>query len=291
MTTRNEDGPGEVGFFEKPFDDQPLRFRGTEGESDIQVMVVRFNGSEGAVSVAYGVARGATATPGEDFVTSGTLAWADGETGPKFIEVDYLEDAAVEGDESFRLDLITTTGGATISSSHRRQVMIIFDNDEGFLLSDTTVSVDENAGTLQFSIVRSGASNRAASVDYATADGTAVAGSDYSAVSGTLTWAAGDSEFKTIEIPITDDQDNDNDESFTVSLSNPTDGVPLAANSTASVTIVDDDTRWRRGRRRGDRPRIAGVARIAQRICHAQEAMACQRDPGLRSNHRHADFQ
>ena len=120
--------------------------------------------------------------------------------------------------------------------------MIIFDNDEGFLLPDTAVSVNENVGTLQFAIARSGASNRAASVDYSTANGTAVAGSDYSAVSGTLTWAAGDSEFKTIEIPITDDQDDENDESFTVSLSNPTGGVPLAANSTASVTIVDDDT-------------------------------------------------
>jgi uncharacterized delta-60 repeat protein len=236
---QNADGPGEVAFLATLFG-APVR--GTEGESDIQVSVSRFNGAQGQVSVSY-VTNNSSATPGEDFVTSGTLAWADGETGTKFIEVDYLEDAVAEGRESFQIELNTPTGGVTIRSSGRRQVMIIVDNDEGFLLPDTAASANENVGTLQFAIERSGDLNRAASVDYATANGTAVAGSDYSAASGTLTWAAGDSGFKTIEISIINDPDDENDESFTVSLSNPTGGVPLAADSTASVTIVDDDTR------------------------------------------------
>ena len=150
---QNADGPGEFrGFFLEPFDDDHFAFAARRASQTFRSWWYRFNGSEGEVSVSYGIARGGTATPGEDFVISGTLAWADGDTAPKFIEVDYLEDAAVEGDESFRIDLIAPTGGATISSSLRRQVMIIIDNDEGFLLYDTTVSVNENGGTVQIAI-------------------------------------------------------------------------------------------------------------------------------------------
>ncbi len=213
----------------------------TEGKSNISVRVYRNGGSEGEVSVSY-TTKG-TAMRGVDFVISGTLTWADGEAGPKSLHVDLLEDAVVENSESLYIELTAPTGGATISSSLslRRQTIIITDNDEGFFLPVTAVSVNENGGSLQIAVARSGASNGAASVDLATADGTAVAGSDYVAASGTLTWAAGDASDKTIEIAITDDQIDENNESFTVSLSNPTGGLALAANSTASVTIADDD--------------------------------------------------
>ncbi len=237
---QNAKGPGVFSF-------DPLQnfMSRTEGESNIQLAVGRGNGSEGEVSVSYDVVEGGSATLGEDFVVSGTLAWADGDGAPKFIDVDYLEDAVFEGTESFKIELTAPTGGATITiSSHRRQNLIITDNDNeaGFLLSRAAISVSESGGSVQIEVTKSDASNRAASVDFATADGTAVAGSDYSAASGTLTWAAGDSEPKTIEIPITNDQDDENDESFTISLSNPTGGLALAPNSTASVTIVDNDT-------------------------------------------------
>ena len=233
---QNADGPGVLVF-------DPLRnwIPRTEGTSDIQVPVFRMNGSEGEVSVSYDIS--GSATLGEDFVVSGTLAWADGETGRKDIEVDYLEDVVFEGTESFTIELTAPTGGATISSSSslRRQVMIISDNDAGFTLSPSAISVNESGGTLQIMVGKYDASNRAASVDYSAANGTAVAGSDYSAASGRLTWAAGDASVKTIEIAITDDQVDENSESFTVSLSNPTGGLALAPNSTASVTIVDND--------------------------------------------------
>ena len=88
-------------------------------------------------------------TSGQDFDTSGTLTWADGETGPKNIVVDYFEDTAIEGQESFRIALNTPTGGAAIHSSENFKVMIIVDNDEGFRLRATAASVHENVGTVQ----------------------------------------------------------------------------------------------------------------------------------------------
>ena len=88
-------------------------------------------------------------------------------------------------------------------------------------------------------VTRSGGNSGAVSVDYATADGTAVAGTDYPAMSGTLTYAAGVSGNPTISIPITDDGSAEIAETFTVTLSNVS-GATLGTNSSATVNIVNE---------------------------------------------------
>jgi len=100
-------------------------------------------------------------------------------------------------------------------------------------------SFDTGEGTIVNVIVtRSGGSSGVASVDYATADDTAVAGSDYTSASGTLTWADGTSGNQTISITITDDGPGELPESFTVTLSNAS-GASLGANSSATVNILE----------------------------------------------------
>ncbi len=79
----------------------------------------------------------------------------------------------------------------------------------------------------------------AVTVDYGTADGTATAGSDYTAVSGTLTFAAGETR-KTVKIPILDDGVEDDGETFRFILSNASSGVSLS-NEEANVAIRNDD--------------------------------------------------
>ena len=86
-------------------------------------------------------------------------------------------------------------------------------------------------------VARSGGSDGVATVDYSTADGTALAGSDYTAVNGTLTWPDGLSGNRTISITIIDDGMLEPSESFTVMLSNPS-VATLGANSLATVNIV-----------------------------------------------------
>jgi len=80
--------------------------------------------------------------------------------------------------------------------------------------------VNENAGTADFTVSLSAAAENSVTVDYATSDGTAVAGNDYTATSGTITWLAGDSSDKTISVPITDDVLIELAETFNVNLSN-----------------------------------------------------------------------
>ena len=84
-------------------------------------------------------------------------------------------------------------------------------------------------------------------VDYATghADDTAQAGSDYIHKTGTLTFEAGQTEPETIEVTIEGDTTSEPDEKFTVTLTNPTNGVLLGeaagAELKATGTIVNDD--------------------------------------------------
>jgi hypothetical protein len=108
-------------------------------------------------------------------------------------------------------------------------------------LSASTYSIAENGGSLTVSLVRSGGSVGAIGVTIATANGTAVTGSDYTAVNTTVTWADGDVATKTVLIPIIDDGTGESSETFTVSLSNATGGATIGTPSTATVTISDND--------------------------------------------------
>ncbi len=78
-------------------------------------------------------------------------------------------------------------------------------------------------------------------MQYSTSDGSATAGQDYTATSGTLNWADGDFSVKSFTIAITDDPLNEANETVNVVLSNPGGGATLGNQSSAVVTIVDDD--------------------------------------------------
>ncbi len=100
---------------------------------------------------------------------------------------------------------------------------------------------DAAEGTvLNIGITRSGGSAGIVRVHYRTVDGTAKAGSDYVATSGTVTWPSGTSGNQSISIRLSDDDVAEAAESFTVVLSNATIG-RLGLNSSATVNIVDND--------------------------------------------------
>jgi len=106
--------------------------------------------------------------------------------------------------------------------------------------SSSAYSVNENGGTVTITVTRTGGSVGAASVNYATSNGTATAGSDYTSTSGTLNWADGDSADKTFNVSITNDAVVEGNEDFNVTLSGAS-GASLGTPSSATVTIVDDD--------------------------------------------------
>ena len=106
-------------------------------------------------------------------------------------------------------------------------------------LSIADAQVDEAAGaTLEFTVSLSRAASATVTVDWATADGTATAGSDYTADSGTLTFAP-DETSKTVAVAVLDDSHDEGNETLTVTLSNPS-GAYLA-DGEATGTIENTD--------------------------------------------------
>ena len=101
------------------------------------------------------------------------------------------------------------------------------------------VSAGEGDALLRFPVSLSATAAEPVTVAYATEDGTATAGADYTAVSGTLTFAVASTEARRIEVPVRDDAIAEETETFTMRLSDPQ-GATLAA---ATATIVDDDRR------------------------------------------------
>jgi hypothetical protein len=103
--------------------------------------------------------------------------------------------------------------------------------------SAPSYTVAQNVGLLTVTVNRADGS-RNVTVGYTTSDGTAIAGTDYTARSGTLTWASGDTAAKTISLPITSTTPNTSDRSFTVALSNPTNTLTLGTPATATVNVT-----------------------------------------------------
>ena len=107
----------------------------------------------------------------------------------------------------------------------------------GISIADTEVEEDANA-VLVFAVALSRAASSQLTIDYATSDGTATAGADYTATSGTLTIDAGSSS-GSIEVGVIDDEHNEGSETFTLTLSNASSGDLTDASATGTITNHD----------------------------------------------------
>ena len=105
-----------------------------------------------------------------------------------------------------------------------------------------SASVGEGAGTVQLTVQRVSGDDGAVSVSWATGGGNATPGSDYEVSGGTLTWGDNDDDPRQISVAIFDDGNDESNETFNVTLSNPTGGATLGSPATATVTINDNDS-------------------------------------------------
>ena len=218
------------------------------GEAGVQatITVTRTGGSTGAVTVQYGSTDG-SATAGADYTAaSGTLSWADQDAAGKTFTVPVTDDAADEPDETVLLSLASPTGGAVLGAPVAA-TLTITDNDApspaGTLqFSAPTYGVGEAGAQATVTVTRTGGSTGAISVQYASADGSATAGSDYTTAAGTLNWADQDAAAKTFTVPVTNDATDEPDETITLTLSTPGGGAVLGSPATALLTITDDDS-------------------------------------------------
>jgi hypothetical protein len=103
-------------------------------------------------------------------------------------------------------------------------------------------SVSEHGGSATITVSRSGGVTGAVSVLVSTSDGTATAGTDYTAVSKTVSWADGDTAPKTVTVPITDRGLTTGQRTVNLALGSPGGGATLGSPASAVLTILDNDT-------------------------------------------------
>jgi len=193
------------------------------------------------VMVQYATIAG-TANAGSDYTAvSGTLTFAPGDT-TRTITVPVTRDVVSELTENFTLQLSGVLNATLMRAS---AIGTINDDDSATpplpSVSIGNVSTTEGhigTSTARFNVTLSSAASTPVTVVYATANGTATSGSDYTAKSGTITFAPGET-IKTIDVVVTADTQVETDETFVVRLTSAS-GATIA-NSQGAGTILNDD--------------------------------------------------
>jgi hypothetical protein len=219
-----------------------------ESDSTVAVTVTLSHPVDADVTVHYATADGSAAAGSDYTATSGTLTFAGnltnggvGETQKTFT-VPLTDDDSAEDDETFDVTLssvapaLSATAGAPGTAT-----ITIADNDPPGELDFAAVryDVNETAGQASVTVRRLGGTNGTVTVDYATGDGSATAGYDYTPTSGTLTFGHGEVS-KTINVPIAHDGRGETTETINVMLSNPGGGSDVGPNNAAVIGIADD---------------------------------------------------
>ncbi|MCI0690403.1 DNRLRE domain-containing protein [candidate division KSB1 bacterium] len=202
--------------------------------------VTLFSPNDQIVTVDYATADG-TATAGSDYVAiSGTLTFSAGTT-TQTIAVVVKGEALDEPNKIFFVNLSNPTN-ATITDNQGRGTIIDDDPSPSISINDVTVTegnASQGGVNAVFTATLSAASGQVVTVDYATANGIATAGSDYVASSGTVNFPAGTTT-QTITVVVNGDEIVEPNETFFVDLSNPSNAT--IADNQGLGTITDDDS-------------------------------------------------
>ncbi len=215
------------------------KYTASETATKATITVKRVGSTAGTVMVDYQTSDG-TATDTQDYTgVTGTLTFGPGVASRTFA-VTLLPDAVDEANETVNLTLIQRSGDIPLGTPSTA-VLTITDNDTGgkAQLSAAAYSVRESGGTATITVTRSGGTAYPATVDWATSDGTAIAGTDYTGATGTVTFGAGENS-KTFTVTIADNATPQPNRFLNLTLSNPG-GVLLGMQTSAVLWIVDDD--------------------------------------------------
>jgi hypothetical protein len=190
--------------------------------------------STSALTVDYATF-GDTAAANDYSPTSGTATFAAGSSSTT-ITVPTTADTFYELNETLHVTLSNAQNGSIAVGTATGTIM----NDDAMpVLSVANASAFKNSGSISLVVTLSAASGLPVTVDFATADGTATAGSDYSASSGTLTFAPGVTT-QTIVVPLLTDSVVEPPETFLVLLTSPANAT--LGRGTTTVTIQDPAT-------------------------------------------------
>ena len=209
-----------------------------EGDTGTYRMVLQSEPSAD-VTVRVTVPNGAEAKVDKTTLTFTTDNWDQ----PQAVTVNATDDDDAIADSPFTLT--HTAVGGDYAAETVDGVTITINDTTVPVLATEGVTAGEGDGNLEFTVTLLAETADTVTVQYATADNTATAGSDYTETSGTLTFSAGE-DTQTVSVPILDDSIDEQDERFTLTLTNAA-NAELGDNGETSLTvtgtITDDDQR------------------------------------------------
>ena len=226
--------------------------------------VVLAPASPSEVTVDYATADG-TATEGEDYRRrSGTLRFAPGQT-MKVVSVPVIDDVVDDSGETFTLKL-SNPSGATLTKATGEVTILNYD---GPALSVAPVQGLESGGALAFVVRLDRAAEETVTVRYATFDGTARAGEDYTEAQGTLEFLAGETE-KTVTVAVAVDEVAEDDETLTLVL---TDAVGAGIAGAVATGTIRETALVANADPTG-LPVVSGAARVGAALTASVEGIA-----------------
>lgn len=230
-TIANDDSPPEIKITDVSLTE------GNSGISNANFVVSLNKLTSLATTVKYATSNG-TALVGSDFnTTTGIVTFSAGQT-TKTISVGVKGDLIDELSETFSVNL---SGATNASIADNKGIGTIIDNDlpPKIKISDNSFNEGDSGVSLaKFTLSLDNPSAQRVTVKYATANGSAIAGSDYNATTSTITFNPGETS-KTISVGIKGDLIDEVNETFSVNLSAPTNAT--ISDNQGIGTIIDND--------------------------------------------------
>ena len=217
-------------------DDVTIR-EGNRGQQEAEFVVSLDGASDVKVIVDYRTAD-STAIGGSDYRTkTGTVTFQPGQKR-QTIKVPVLGDKEIENDELFWVNIYNPSN-SEIDRAWASGTIKNNDNLPSISVKNTSVT-EGNRGSkdAEFILTLDKTSKEAITVDYATANETAEAGSDYEQATGRITFKPGQKR-KKIQVPVLGDTDREEDETFQLSIANATNAT--IDRDSAQGTIKNND--------------------------------------------------
>ena len=213
-----------------------------ETDGVAQIKLNRTRNLQQEVSVGYVTANGTATAPSDYTSSSGRATFAAG-AAQATIEIPITNDNVQESTESFTVLLKQPSRRAV--AVNPKVTVTIADNDGSQARIEYGLAnfrISEGLGTAQIAIVRSGPTTTESKVNWATADGSALAGEDYTSAGDQVTFAVGDVvEYRNVTI-LDDNLPEPAEQSLSLSLSGITADAVYGAQAASSLTILDDDS-------------------------------------------------
>lgn len=215
-----------------------------ENAGTASVEVLRLGDVNTTASVDVQVTAGSARAGTEFIAQTNRLTFAPG-VETLSCPVTILDNAECQGKRTVQLSLRPPPGDASYTAARGNALgrpdvaeLVIQDDDSGFVLGATHYAVPETSGAVTVQVTRVGDLSAPGSIGFATGDGTALAGLNYVATSGQLSFAAGEAE-QPLSLTVLNDSVPGDDRTFSLALLDPSPGTGLGQPASATLTILD----------------------------------------------------